>query len=141
VPKGNLRVIDTGASETCTNQETALNWSQSGGQIISNQISIPFDTADSQVILNIPGFGQTRVTECRSDFAADEYFNSTTNTVTQDSTIEVAPNSAGNNASTHTTLSYTNSGINYIANLNGSIVIDGDLGVCRYQVQAVLSHN
>lgn len=142
-PKGSLRVIDSENGETCTTQETALNWNQSNG-VISNRVSVSYGQGNNQLVVSIPNFGYVQVTQCDSSNGANlEYVNNTNHDVLV-GFVDVAPGASldfSDGLQPTSLLGYTSNGVNFVANLSLSDLNDPDNSICTFQAQANISRN
>ncbi len=71
---GDLNIIDTENSETCSNKETQLSWYQDSG-VISGVGTSPLNGASSQLILTVPGFGEVKVDDCDESSITIKFVN------------------------------------------------------------------
>lgn len=150
VPKGNLRVIDAQNNETCTGQETALNWqSQGSSQIISNRIIVPSDQINSQTVLAINNFGEIRVDKCSEiNSVALKFVNTTSRNLETPENYLIAPNEEipvfFNSQSGPSTLilSYRESNTNHYASVTGGFSVDFAYSSdCVFFAQSITSQN
>lgn len=152
VPKGNLRVVDNEAGQTCTTQESPLNWSQSESKVIAKRTTITFDESNSQTIIKVPEFGSFLIEpgSCTQNNGSPSYIyvNDTSHVVqfTQDAGTNVYLNPGETSGASFSLvqqypylLGYEENGKDRVATVVFSGAPDFTNNICTFQAQASIS--